>query len=241
MSLRRLTPRFSGWLRSVGAGSAAAAPTEPRLQAALAENARLELLLGSTRHSVGNHLALLSAMLARQARSSRDAETRDIFRTAMSRVATIAETMRAERHGAGEWVDARPLVDRVARLMFEHAAAAGVSLEVEVGAFQLSADEAVPFLIILDELVVNSLKHAFPDDIGGAIRVGFGETTGPIGRELWLIVEDDGVGLKGSSPRFGAKVISSMVKTLGAEFIEQPGSADPTRPGLRSIVKTTRR
>jgi two-component sensor histidine kinase len=248
MMLRRLTVCLRGRAEAPDVSGSSAAPAElaeveARLEAALADNRRLELQLGSSRHSLGNHLALLSAMLARQARTASDADARDTLRTAVGRVSAIAEVMRGERMGVRELVDARGLVDRVLKVVTEPAASMGVAIEVEVGNFDLTADAALPFLVILDELMVNALKHAFPDRIGGTIHVGFGETEQSTGKEVFLVVEDDGIGAGRGvvASRFGSKIISSMIKTLDATFIQEPKSADPDRPGFRTIVKTSRR
>ena len=105
-----------------------------------------------------------------------------------------------------------------------------VKLSLEVEDVRLSLDKAIPCGLLVNELVVNSLKHAFPGGREGTITVRMVRE-----REsaVSLSVQDDGVGapptkLEGESPRsIGVSLVRSLAKQLGGECrIEGP-------PGLR--------
>jgi two-component sensor histidine kinase len=82
----------------------------------------------------------------------------------------------------------------------------------------------VPLGRIANELVTNALKHAFPDDRSGAVRVVLSKTN-----SLALIVEDNGVGC----PADKQEHIGSRLTRLLAEQIEAKLAWEDARPGCR--------
>jgi two-component sensor histidine kinase len=91
----------------------------------------------------------------------------------------------------------------------------------------VSANISVSLGLIVTELVMNALKHAFPSQRGGAIRVDY-RSTGP----AWtLSVTDDGVGMSAvgliGQPGLGASLVEAISKRLGAVVTisdEEPGT-----------------
>ena len=152
---------------AVEAGSTA----DVRLQVALEDNRRLVLALKALRHSSGNQLALLSALLARQSRTSDDPECGGRCRSQQLRVHAVANAMRADISGdTSEFVSSKTFVDGAVEGLLELASDAGVEIEVDVQDFRLQRDDAFSYMLIINELAVNSLKHAFPNAMGGDIR-----------------------------------------------------------------------
>ena len=150
-----------------------------RLQLALQENRRLVLALQSARHSAGNQLALLAALLARQSRTSRESEVRRALQTAQLRIHAVANAMRPDALGdTSEFVCSKSLVERAVEGLLELASDAGVEIEVDVQEFRLQRDDAFSYMLIINELTVNSLKHAFPNSMGGVIRLRFAHEPG---------------------------------------------------------------
>jgi two-component sensor histidine kinase len=210
-----------------------------RLRIALEENRRLELAIKTVRHSAGNQLALLSAMLARQARSSGDPALQNALTTAQLRVHAVAESLRAAGWGeAGGSVSAKSLVERVAGSLSELAASAGVTIEVDVQELALERDEAASFMLIVNELTVNSLKHGFPNDMSGTIRIRFAQDADAPDRSLALMVEDNGIGRRRDDdyPGLGTTVILAAVQSLGAKLVEERTCANGERRGLRTTI-----
>jgi two-component sensor histidine kinase len=185
-------------------GSAATSSAEAQLRVALAENTRLALALQTMRHSVGNQLALLSAMLARQARAGGEPAIQHALKAAQRRVHVVAETLRLEGHGEdGELVGSKLLVERTAEGLSELAARAEIKIEVDVQDVALQRDEAVSFMLTINELVVNSLRHAFPYNMTGEILVRLTHASDAAGEVLALIVEDNGVGRSADDKMLG--------------------------------------
>jgi two-component sensor histidine kinase len=220
-------------------GSAATSSAEAQLRVALAENTRLALALQTMRHSVGNQLALLSAMLARQARAGGEPAIQHALKAAQRRVHVVAETLRLEGHGEdGELVGSKLLVERTAEGLSELAARAEIKIEVDVQDVALQRDEAVSFMLIINELVVNSLRHAFPHNMTGEILVRLTHASDAAGEVLALIVEDNGVGRSADDKDvgLGTTVVLAAVQSLGAKLVEERRLAADGRRGLRTTI-----
>ena len=210
-----------------------------RLRVALEENRRLVLALQAVRHSAGNQLALLAALLARQARASGEPKIQEALQTAQLRVHAVANAMRPDTRGdVSEFVSSKSLVERAVAGLLDLASDAGVEIKVDVQEFRLRRDDAFSFMLIINELAVNSLKHAFPNAMGGVIRLRFTHEFSHGGGTMVLVVEDNGVGRAGDSVRagLGATVVGSAAQALGAESFEEYCRTDSERRGLRTTV-----
>lgn len=243
---RRRRPAF-GRVRPSGSSSDLSDPTaevsaaEARLRIALHENKRLELALQGVRHTAGNHLALLSAILARHARATDDPHVRNELETARSRIYAIAEAMRIL--GAppdGDLVPARTLFERVVSGLSDFALNARIKIELGVEDLMVNGDDGVSLMLIMNELVVNSLRHAFPDNIGGTIRISFGLVAGAVVQSVVMVVEDDGIGMdpKMTPPGLGRTLIQTAAQSLGATLVQESRQTNSVRCGSRtSIIK----
>lgn len=214
-----------------------ALPLDLRLRLALEENQRLVLALQAARHSAGNQLALLAALLARQSKATENPETRQVLQTAQMRIHAVANTMRPDvRAETSELVTSKMLVERAVAGLSELAADVGVEIEVDVQDFPLQRDDAFSYMMIINELAVNSLKHAFPNNMGGAIRLRFAHDPGQAA--LALVIEDNGVGRSGDAVRagLGSTLIGSAAQGLGAKLFEEYCWTGGERRGLRTTI-----
>jgi two-component sensor histidine kinase len=95
-----------------------------------------------------------------------------------------------------------------------------VALRVQAQDVPLSSTQAVPIGLIINELVENALKYAFPDERGGDIRVEF-EALGDI---LVLTVADNGIGMSPTRKTGGGtRIIGSLVQQLGGQLEQGAG------------------
>jgi two-component sensor histidine kinase len=92
----------------------------------------------------------------------------------------------------------------------------GISIECHLEDISLGADETTWLSILMNELVTNALKHAFPDNREGTISVALRRTSGG----LELTVADNGIGMKPASRSrrngLGTRLIQTFTKQLGA-------------------------
>ncbi|WP_394295999.1 MASE3 domain-containing protein [Methanosarcina acetivorans] len=125
-------------------------------------------------HRIKNNLQVISSLLSLQAEKFEDREVIEAFRESQNRVASIA-MIHEELHG-GENLDSLDFADYLQKLtadLFDsyRVGKEGVSLKLDLENVYLGMDTAIPLGIIVNELVSNSLKHAFSDKNEGEISI----------------------------------------------------------------------
>jgi two-component sensor histidine kinase len=182
-----------------------------RTQDLVAAVGEKEALLKEIHHRVKNNLQVISSMLNLQSRRITDASLKDVFEESQQRIQTIAlvhERLYQSRDLSNIGFDDY-LKSLVANVMSaQNAAARNVTATTEVEGVSLPIQRAIPCGLIVNELVTNSLKHAFPNDRTGIIEV----TMKSDGDHVELRVSDDGVGLPTS-------LDPAKAKTLGLDLV----------------------
>ena len=172
-------------------------------------------LLDELRHRGKNDLQLIQAMLVMQKRGQADAQVRRGFDDVMNRIAAIgvAHDQLTPSRGAGRV----QLADYLRALCGNLATRRNnIGIETHLASIDIPHEQAVPVGLIVNELVTNALKYAFPDDLGGAIQVGL-ETL--VEGEAVLTVRDDGIGM--GPPRSGSSgtgLVQRLVQQLGGQL-----------------------
>jgi predicted ATPase/two-component sensor histidine kinase len=193
-------------------------------QAAIAlENALLgekEALLKEVHHRVKNNLQLVSSLLNLQAAQIPDPKVAELFNDSRNRVRAMA-LVHENLYRAGNFSSVA-MADHVralcAHLMRAYGGLAqNVRLEVQAGTeIRLDVDRAVSCGLIINELVSNALKHAFPSGGPGLISVGLSLKSG---RHCILSISDDGVGLQSAIESDGGKTLGlQLVYDLAAQL-----------------------
>jgi len=179
------------------------------------------VLFQELQHRIANSLQIIASVLMQSARRVASAETRGHLQDAHSRVMSVAalqQQLAASRFGE---VELRgyftELCDSIGASMIQDREK--LSLRVEADNGVATADASVSLGLIVTELVINALKHAFPDGKGGNIIVGFQSQSS----DWTLSVCDDGVGMPtGSEPArvgLGSSIVEALAKQLHAEVI----------------------
>jgi two-component sensor histidine kinase len=176
-----------------------------------------EILLKEVHHRVKNNLQVISSLLLLQARQIVDPKAREMLGESQNRVRSIAlvheklyQSSDLAHIELGEYVES--LADNLFQTY--DAGARGISRVVDVRA-RMTIDAAIPCGLIINELITNSLKHAFPPGRTGTVRVIAGEVDG----RLEITVEDDGVGLpENVNPRGGHSLGLDLVFTLARQI-----------------------
>lgn len=193
-----------------------------------ASNARLEALLREVNHRVANSLQLVSTLVSLQSNALEDGAARAALQDTQRRITAIGQVHRrlysthdVENVDMQEYLGA--LVDELAQTWSTDEAPRRVSLAVEP--FRLPTDRAVSLGVIVNELVTNSCKYAYPPTAAGEIRVVLRQR----GDHFELAVEDDGVGLTpGAAPKgtgLGTRVVRAMAQSLQSAIVYDPGHA----------------
>jgi len=189
---------------------------EERLRASLEEKT---VLLKEVHHRVKNNLQIITSLLNLQLNRTQVLEAQDTLRDTQSRIRSMALLHEAlYRSGSLARIGLSHYVESLCAPLW-HAAgsvAAGVRLQQRIDDISLALDQAVPCGLIINELVSNALKHAFPGGRSGHVVVS--ATMLPKGL-LSLSVTDDGVGLPpGRDPRSSDTLGLQLVFMLAAQL-----------------------
>jgi predicted ATPase/two-component sensor histidine kinase len=141
------------------------------------ENATLEengALLKEVHHRVKNNLQLISSLLSLQAGRIADPQVAELFHESRNRVRAMA-MVHENLYRAGNFARV-PMADHVTNLCRQIARAYGlntdrIALTTHVDEMQLDLNRAVSCGLLINELITNALKHAFPHDAAGEMRV----------------------------------------------------------------------
>ena len=185
-----------------------------------------ETLLKEVHHRVKNNLQIISSLLNMQAELLDDMAQRRVFRESQQRVQSMA--MIHERlctHDDLDRVDFGEYAEALVRDLFAaHGADCNrVKLRLALEPVSLDLNQAIPCGLILNELVTNALKYAFPGRRSGEIAVGLScDSEG----QVTLRVSDDGVGMPtGSDTKrsLGLGIVDVLVRQLGGVIQHETG------------------
>ena len=190
--------------------------------------ARDKLLLHKElHHRVANSLQIIASVLMQRVRSVQSEETRTHLRDAHHRVMSVATLQRQLASTAMGQVAMRPYLTELCASIGASMIADPSLLTLTVTADDLEAspDNSVSMGLIVTELVINSLKHAYPGEVAkGAIKVDCHTTA-----DGWVLtVADDGIGMGGTNdsakPGLGTGIINALAEQLKATVTVDAGN-----------------
>jgi two-component sensor histidine kinase len=195
--------------------------------------AEREMLLREVNHRVGNSLQIIASLLHLQASSSSQEDVKAALTNAMGRVAAVAQVHRRlyTSHDLksvllNQYLDA--LLEDLRRSA-EGNRMSRLTLKAEP--IEIDPDRAVAIGIIVNELVMNAVKYAYPDG-AGPIHVDLSA----LGDDVVLSISDDGVGLNAKTdPRstgMGQRIVTAMASKLNASV-----ERDPAHVGTRIVLR----
>jgi two-component sensor histidine kinase/PAS domain-containing protein len=191
-----------------------------------------EVLLKEVHHRVKNNLQVISSLVSLQADGSKDETVREVLDDVTYRVRSMALVHEKLYRSADlAHVDfAEYSRSLLSYLWSAHgAAASSVRLILDLDSVTFPVDVAVPCGLMLNELVGNALKHAFPDRGEGRITVSLHNEPGG---QVRLSVRDNGVGLPDGldwreAKSLGLRLVQMLAKQLGATV--EAGSNNGTK------------
>ncbi|NVN90392.1 MAG: PocR ligand-binding domain-containing protein [Desulfuromonadales bacterium] len=194
--------------------------SKERLRASLAEK---NVLLHEIHHRVKNNMMIVNTLLDIQADSITDAQTRSFFRECQNRISSLAqvhEQLYRSRDFAS--VDLAEYIGNLASRLFSSFVKdpERVILKVNAERISMNIDQSIPCGMIVNELVSNSLKYAFPGARKGEIDIRLNADP-----EGWisLTVADNGVGLPEevdirNTQSLGLQLVDLLVRQLGGHL-----------------------
>ena len=188
-----------------------------------------ELLLREIHHRVKNNLQIISSLLNLQANHIKDEDILDHFNDYQNRIKSISlvheKLYRSSDIGQVEMSNyTQHLVEDLVR----NYGRPDLDILFDIEEVKLGIDTAIPCGLIINELVSNSLKHAFPDNKTGEIRIKFNKNAS---NEFELLIQDNGVGISPKidlehSETLGLELVSSLVQQLDGcmQMQKNPGT-----------------
>jgi len=187
---------------------------------------RHQVLLKEVNHRVKNSLQVVSSMLQLQANAADDPALSERLNEASTRILAVGRAYERLAYNADY-----ENIDLIAYLreVIQDLQAAVAPCEIHLDApeeIQFPADRAILVALIINELVSNAGKYAYPDGAAGSIWVRLAQSEN---HAVAVSVRDEGVGLPATfdpmtSRRLGTRLVNAMSKQLGAE-LTRPSSA----------------
>ena len=181
--------------------------------------AQERMLRGELQHRSKNDLQLILSLLVMQRRRLTDPEARRIVGDVLDRVAAIgvAHDQLSPESGTG-LIDLADYLQALCGNLSQRRQ--GVVVESSLESAAMPHSRAVPLGLVVNELVTNALKHAFPQGRQGTIRVEFQAMPPGEGR---LCVRDDGIGMGPPRPgSSGTELVRRLVQQVGGRIEQMP-------------------
>jgi two-component sensor histidine kinase/ABC-type amino acid transport substrate-binding protein len=182
-----------------------------------------ETLLREIHHRVKNNMAVVSSLLSIQANKIKDATVRSLFEESQQRVRSMAlvheKLYQAKDLSSIDFDDyIKSIVSEIISLYRIDTNA--ITTEINVEGIELDLESAVPCCLIINELLTNVFKHAFPDNRRGTLSIHFTKTDG---EAYTLTIKDNGIGLpKGSDHKetgdLGLQLVNVLTRQLRGTF-----------------------
>jgi two-component sensor histidine kinase len=175
------------------------------------------VLLRELAHRVANNFASVASLIRRKANLIGDSEAKSVLNEAVEQVMVLArvhDRLRTESDGIS--LDSKSFIEELCGdLKVLVAPGQPVAIECRAVSRSLSVAQAVPLGLIVNELVTNAIKYAFPEGRAGTVRVVFQEAGDDA---LHLRVQDDGIGLQSGhvpSSGLGHSLVRALCQQLG--------------------------
>jgi len=190
---------------------------ESHLQAALETQ---QILLAEINHRVKNSLQVVSSMLQLQASAAEDKNLRARLEEASNRVATVGRAYdRLAYDGQYKNIDLGTYLREVVNDLAASNRGAKLQFE-ESDKISIASDHAIPLALIVNELVTNAVKYAYPENKDGVVWIRLAKNSDA---NILVSVRDEGIGLPkdffvAKSRRLGARLVKALASQLKAEL-----------------------
>ena len=180
-------------------------------------NKEKETLLREIHHRVKNNLQLVTSLLNLHANRLAKEEERFVFRDCQSRIKSMSAVHeQLYQKGNLSKIDVKEYIEEICKeLFFSYRSEEVIKLRLNLDKYHFDIEKSIPFGLILNELIVNVLKHAFPSSHGGIVSIGLKE----LSDSIELSISDDGVGFDatGQYTTMGLDLVDTLVSQVDGE------------------------
>ena len=188
---------------------------------------RIGMLMQELTHRVKNSLQSIASMVMIEARGHKSGEGKAALERVSHRIDALGLLYsKLSKSDAVEAVDAATYLDELCRdLVASVQGGTSIVLKTDIESELLPTDQAIPMGLIVNELVTNALKYAFPSETKGTVMVTLKRVPG----ELRLTVADDGKGIdiRRADSGLGGRLVEGFAQQLGGQ-VERESSGQGT-------------
>ena len=196
-----------------------------QIEASLAEK---EILLKEIHHRVKNNMQVISSLLSMQSRAIQDESVRALFKESQNRIRSIALVHEQLYRSDNLYqIEYGGYIKKMFNPLFEsyNADKRRISIHIDAQNVMITIEKAVPCSLIINELISNSLKHAFPQGRNGEIHIGF--SLDAASGTYILDYRDNGVGIPPdkdlkNTGSLGMQLIYGLTDQLSGTIILEP-------------------
>jgi PAS domain S-box-containing protein len=189
---------------------------------------RIGMLMQELTHRVKNSLQSIAAMVFIEARSHKSGEGKAALQRVSHRIEALGQLYaKLSESDTIEAVDAATYLDELCRdLVASVQGGTSIVLKTDIESELLPTDQAIPMGLIVNELVTNALKYAFPSEAKGTVVVTLKRVPGA----LRLTVADDGKGIdiRRADSGLGGRLVEGFAQQLGGQVERESGSQGTT-------------
>jgi two-component sensor histidine kinase len=195
-------------------------------QERVAAHERIAALLQELGHRIRNSLQIIASIVSLEARNHKSGHGKAALERVSHRIAALGrfysvlgETKSAEEVDAATYLEAL-CRDLIASVHQENGIS--IALKTDIESEPLPVDRAIPLGLIVNELVTNAVKYAFPSETKGTVVVTLKRISG----ELRLTVSDDGRGTarRRTDSGVGGRLVEAFARQLGGQIERESGN-----------------
>jgi PAS domain S-box-containing protein len=191
---------------------------EAQIQASLDEK---EVLLREIHHRVKNNLQIISSLLNLQSSYLKDIASRDVLKESKDRVKSMAMIhQKLYQSGNFEQIEMGEYIEFLVNGLFSSYGVDSdkIKLKTEMQKVYLDIDNAIPLGLIINEIVTNSIKHAFPGELKGKIFIKMAQDK----KNILIVASDNGVGLPEDldvekTESLGMQLVNNLIRQIDGE------------------------
>lgn len=193
------------------------------------------MLVHEVDHRVKNNLQMIASLLTLQTRTITDPDAKASLKSMLARVEALGTVhKRLYQSNDVQRFDVAAFARELAIDLVRGSGRQGIELDFDLVPVEVAVEQAPPVALVMNELLTNALKHAFPRDATGQLSL----SVKPEGDMIRITIADDGIGMPPDVARdrtFGKRLIESLVRQLNAAI-----AWHQAEPGTRIEIRLPR-